>query len=85
MAGEHPNNRRHVIAFRLRRRSSRVLACSVCLRVWDGGAWMEAGEAIRRLRTFEREQVMGLDSAICDRCEAELRLRRRSGFEQLAA
>ena len=33
---------------------------------------------IRRLRTFEHEDVVRLGGALCDRCEMELRLGRRS-------
>jgi hypothetical protein len=50
-----------------------------------GAAWIEAGEIIRRLRTFEHEDAVRLDGAPCDGCDTELRLRRRSGSEELAA
>jgi hypothetical protein len=85
MPDEHLHNRSRVIRFRLRRRASRLVACSVCLRVREGAAWIAADEAIRRLRTFEHQHVVRLDSALCDRCETDVRLRRRSGSEQLAA
>ena len=85
MSSTHLHNRSRVIPFRLRRRLSRLVACSVCLRVWKDGAWIEAGEVIRRLRTFEHEGVVRLGGALCDRCEGELRLRRRSDPEELAA
>jgi hypothetical protein len=85
MFSTHPHNPSRVIPFRLRRCSSRLIACSVCLRVWQSGEWIEAGEAIGRLRTFEHEDVVGLGGALCDRCEMELRLRRRSDSENLAA
>jgi hypothetical protein len=85
MSSTHLHNRSRVIPFWLRRRSSRLVACSVCLRVWENGAWTEAGEAIRRLRTFEHEGVVRLGGALCGRCEMELRLRRRSDSEELAA
>jgi hypothetical protein len=67
------------------RRSYRLVVCSVCLRVREGTEWIGAGEAIRRLRTFEHEQVVRLGGALCERCETELRLRRRSDMDQLAA
>jgi hypothetical protein len=85
MSGEHLNNRGRVIALRLLRRSARLVACSVCLRVWENGGWIEASEAIRQLRTFEHESVVRLGGALCDRCETELRLRRRSHLQKLAA
>jgi hypothetical protein len=81
--GVHKRNR--VIPFRLRRGSCRLVACSVCLRVRVGGVWIEAGELIRSLRTFELDHVVRLGGALCERCERELRLRRRSGSEELAA
>ena len=85
MLSTHMHNRSRVIPFRLRRRLSRLIACSVCLRVWEDGAWIEAGEAIRRLRTFEHDDVVRLGGTLCGRCELELRLRRRSDSEKLAA
>ena len=85
MPAERVHNRNSVITFPLRRRSQRLVACSVCLRVRKDGRWIEVDEAIRRLRTFEHEHVVRLADALCDRCEAELRLRRRSGSEELAA
>jgi len=75
----------HVISFPLRRVPQRLVACSVCLCVQDGGAWIETEEAIRRLRTFERDHVVRLAGGICERCETKLRLRRVSGSEDLAA
>ena len=85
MPAERVHNRNSVITFPLRRRSQRLVACSVCLRVRKDGRWIEVDEAIRQLRTFESEQVVRLAGALCDRCEAELRLRRQSGSEELAA
>jgi hypothetical protein len=85
MSSTHLHNRSRVIPFRLLPRSARLVACSVCLRVWENGAWIEAGEAIRQLRTFEHDSVVRLGGALCDRCETELRLRRQSAPEELAA
>ena len=83
MSIRHLHNRSRVIPFR--RRSPYLVACSVCLRVSENGAWIEAGEAIRRQRTFEHDEIVRLAGTLCDRCELELRLRRRSGSEELAA
>ena len=85
MSSTRLHNRSRIIPFRLRRRSPRLFACPVCLRVWENGAWIEAGDAIRRLRTFEHDDVVRLGGTLCDRCEMELRLRRRSDSEELAA
>jgi hypothetical protein len=84
MPGQRVHNRIDVIPFRLRPRSLHLITCSVCLRVREGGAWIEVGEAIRRLRTFEHEHVVRLGGALCECCELELRLRRR-GDSELAA
>ena len=48
-AAGRPNR---VMPLRLGQRSPRLVACSVCLSVRDGRPWIEVGEAIRRLRTF---------------------------------
>jgi hypothetical protein len=85
MRSEHRHNQGRIIPFPRRRRPVRLIACSVCLRVREGAAWMEPGDAIRRLRTFEHEHVVRLGGALCDRCQTELELRRRSGSEDLAA
>ena len=71
--------------FRLRTDSRRLVACSLCLHVRDGGAWIETQEVIRRLRTFERADVVRLTAGLCERCQTELWLRRQGGSEQLAA
>jgi len=83
MSSTHLHNPSRIIPFR--RRPPHLVACSVCLRVSENGAWIEAGEAIRRLRTFEHDDIVRLGGTLCDRCEMELRLRRRSGSEELAA
>jgi len=85
MPGKRAQNRNRVIPFRLQWRSHRFAACSVCLRLRDGGAWVEAGEVISRLRTFEHEEIVRLVGALCERCQTELRLRRGSSPEELAA
>ena len=67
------------------RRSSRLVACSACLRVREGKTWIEAAQAIRRLRTFEDERLVQFGGGLCDRCKTELRLRRHDNVEPLAA
>lgn len=76
MTVQYQHNRGRVTPLRRVRSRPRLLACSVCLRVQQRGKWIEADEAIRRLRTFEIEQVVRLGGGLCERCEAELRLRR---------
>jgi hypothetical protein len=78
-------NRNRVIPFPRRPGCGRLVACSVCLRVRVGGAWIEAAELIRSLRTFDLDDVVRLDAALCERCETELRLRRHTGSDDLAA
>jgi hypothetical protein len=78
------HNRHGANPLRLRPGSQRLIVCSVCLRVRDGGTWIDSLEVIGRLRTFEREAVVRLTGALCERCETELRLR-RSSSEELAA
>jgi hypothetical protein len=73
------------LRFQIRRGPRRLTACSVCLRVREGGTWIETEEAIRRLRTFERDDVVRLTGGMCERCETELRLWREIGSEELAA
>ena len=85
MPGKREHKQERGLRFRLARRANRLIACSVCLRVLDDGAWVEADQAIRHLRTFERDHVVRLGGALCDRCEMELRIRRQSAVETLAA
>jgi len=80
-----PHNQRRAISFGLGRGARRLVTCSVCLRVRDGATWIETEEAIRRLRTFERDNVVRLAGGLCERCETELWLRRQSRPEELAA
>jgi hypothetical protein len=46
--------------------------------------WIDAGELIRRRRTFDHDDVERLRGALCEACRTELQLRRQSS-EQLAA
>ena len=46
----------------------RVIACSLCLRVLHESGWIDAHEAIRRLRTFAHPAPVGLDPGLCDHC-----------------
>ena len=53
-----------------------VPACSVCLRVRTRGTWLEPGDAIRELRTYERVVPPRLRAAVCPECEWEIASRR---------
>jgi len=83
MPADHVPNSDRVLPFGPRPGSHHLVVCSVCLRVQEGGAWIEAGEVIRRLRTFEQEDVARLRGALCERCRTERR-RRRSSYELAA-
>ena len=83
--GERVHKSNGVIHVSFRGRLRRLIACAICLSVKDHGAWIEAGEAIRRLRTFERQDVVRLGEALCERCETELWQRRRGSSQELAA
>jgi hypothetical protein len=79
------HSRSRIIPFPPRRSPHKLVACSVCLRVREGDEWVDVDDAIRRLRTFERKDVVRLRGALCDRCEFELRQRRGSAPDRLAA
>ena len=50
--------------------------CSICLRVRAHGTWLEPGDAIRELRTYESVVPTRLRPAICPECETQIALRR---------
>ena len=85
MPADSTHDRTRLIPFRLPRAAQRFVVCSVCLSVRDGDRWIEASEAIRRLRTFEHPHVVRLGGALCEQCETSIRLRRRSAAHELAA
>lgn len=53
-----------------------LVACSLCLRVRSGSVWIEAREAIRKLRSFELAAPPHLAPGVCDRCTDLVRARR---------
>jgi hypothetical protein len=57
-------------------RPQSVVACSVCLRVLRGDAWIEAEAAIRELRSFERPTALPLEPGFCAECSDRARARR---------
>jgi hypothetical protein len=81
---KHEKRTRLDLRQRAQRRSG-LAACSLCLRVLRGGEWVEAGDLIRVLRTFEQRALPRLGPGLCDHCELGLWERRRLGAERLAA
>ena len=53
-----------------------VVACSLCLRVLRDGVWVDAEEAIRDLRSYDRPQPLALEAGVCDGCSDGIRARR---------
>ena len=61
------------------------VACGWCQRVRLDG-WVEEGEALRRLRTYEWPEPPGFRHAVCDDClERLVRRREVSDAEAVAA
>jgi hypothetical protein len=63
----------------------RLAACSVCLRVLSGSDWVDAEDAIRKLRSFERDRPPRLSPALCASCVESIRLRRIDAPGPIAA
>ena len=61
-----------------------LIACSICLRVLDGGEWIAAERVIRERRSYELESPPRLRAAVCDLC-AESIQDRRAQAEAVAA
>jgi hypothetical protein len=53
-----------------------LVTCSICLGVLRGSKWIDAEEAIRELRSFDRQQPLRLGHGLCDACTDELAERR---------
>jgi hypothetical protein len=58
------------------RRSTGVVACSLCLRVLHDGRWTAAEKMIRQLRSYELPQPLSLRPGLCDGCSDALSARR---------
>ena len=67
------------------RRNTKLVACSLCLRVRRGSAWVDAEAVIRELRTYELRALPRLEPAVCDDCLAVLLGRRAHAEEAIAA
>jgi hypothetical protein len=77
----------HELPVRADRRSAplRVIACSICLRVLHESGWVDADEAIRKLRTFALPAPVGLDPGLCDRCVDVVAARRTETAQPIDA
>ena len=67
------------------RRHLHLVTCSLCLRVRQGSAWVDAEAVIRELRTYELRSLPRLESAVCDDCLAAILGRRARAEEVIAA
>jgi hypothetical protein len=76
-----------VMEWNLVRRShdAELVACSLCLRVRRGSAWIEAAEVIRELRSYELPAAPRLQSGVCDDCADAIFDRRAQAEEEAIA
>ena len=70
---------------RVPQRHTKIAACSLCLRVRRGSAWVDAEAVIRELRTYELLSLPRLKPAVCDDCLAAILERRMQAEEAIAA
>ena len=68
-----------------RRSTAGLIACSLCLRVRRGSAWVEAEDLIRELRTYELPTAPRLQPGVCDDCAEAILDRRAEMHEPVAA
>jgi hypothetical protein len=62
-------------------RTLSLVSCSLCLRVLRDSDWVDARDAIRRLRKFELPTMVHLEPGLCDEC-SDLVERRRANAPQ---
>ena len=67
------------------RRESELVVCSLCLRVRRGPAWIEPGDVIRELRSYELDELPELRPGVCDDCADAILERRARAQETIAA
>jgi hypothetical protein len=67
------------------RSQTRLITCSVCLRVRRGSEWIEAERVINEIRSYDFDAPPRLKSAICDVCADSILSRRAREVEQVAA
>ena len=70
---------------RLRLRHTDLLACSLCLRVQRGSAWVEAEDVIKEVRSYEFPAAPHLRPGMCDACADAILGRRARPVETIAA
>jgi len=68
-----------------RSHDAELVACSLCLRVRRGSAWIEAEEVIRELRSYELPVAPRLQSGVCDDCADAIFDRRAHAEEEAIA
>lgn len=68
-----------------RRRSTDLVACSLCLRVRRGSAWVEPEDVITELRSYDLEAPPRLLPGVCDDCADAIFDRRARTEEPVAA
>jgi hypothetical protein len=64
---------------------TRLITCSMCLRVLRGSEWMEAERVIHEIRSYELEAPPRRRPALCDVCEESIQGRRAQVIEPVAA
>jgi hypothetical protein len=63
----------------------RLTICSICLRVQRGKTWIDAAHVISETRSYERDDIPRLKSAVCDECVDTILRRRADSEPRLAA
>jgi hypothetical protein len=64
---------------------TRLVACSMCLRVLRGSEWLEAERVIDEIRSYELEAPPRLRPGLCDFCTESILSRRAEVIEPIAA
>ena len=72
-------------SLRSRQRHTDLVTCSLCLRVRRGSDWVEAGDVIRELRSYEHSAAPRLQPGICEPCGELILDRRAHDAETIAA
>ena len=64
---------------------TRLVTCSMCLRVPRGSEWLDAERVIHEIRSYELEAPPRLRPALCDVCAESIHRRRAELTEPIAA
>ena len=62
-----------------------LVTCSLCLRVRQGSAWVDAEAVIRELRTYELLSLPRFEPGVCDECLVAILERRTEPEGAIAA